>query len=81
MKKGAINVINDEFTSGRETSSAREVHATQISGTTVVGKHPREEGEMVISFLEIEMEHVTCLHDDALVITIEIDRYNVKKVL
>lgn len=81
MKKGAINVINDEFTSGRETSSAREVHATQISGTTVVGKHPREEGEMVISFSEIEMEHVTCLHDDALVITIEIDRYNVKKVL
>lgn len=36
---------------------------------------------MVILFSESEMEHVTFLHNDALVITTEIDGYDVKRVL
>lgn len=36
---------------------------------------------MVISFLESEIEHVTCPHDDTMIITINIDGYDVKKVL
>lgn len=36
---------------------------------------------MVISFLEAQMEHVTCPREDALVITAKIDSYDVKRVL
>lgn len=35
---------------------------------------------MIISFSESEMGHVTCPHEDALVITAEIDDYDVKKI-
>lgn len=36
---------------------------------------------MVISFSEHEREHVTCPHEDALVITDDIDDYDVKRAL
>lgn len=35
---------------------------------------------MVISFSENEMDHVTCPHEDALVVTAKIDGYDVKRV-
>lgn len=36
---------------------------------------------MVILFSHSEMKHLTCLHENALVITNEIDGYDVKSVL
>lgn len=45
------------------------------------GKHPREEGEVVISFSVAEIDHVTYPHEDALMIIVEIDGYDVKRVL
>lgn len=36
---------------------------------------------MTISFSEEENEHVTCTHEDDLMITAELDEYDVKKVL
>lgn len=66
---------------GGETSSAQEVYASQVSDTTIMGKHPRTEDEIVISFFESETEHVTCPHDDALVITIKIDGHDVKRLM
>lgn len=53
------------FASGGETSGAREVSASQISGTALVGKRPWEEGEVVISFSEAEIGHTTCPYKDA----------------
>lgn len=53
------------------------MHASQISGTPIAGN----ENKLVISFSKLEIEHVTCSHDDGLVITIEIDGCDVKSVL
>lgn len=80
-KKETLIVINRDFAYGGETSGAREVYASQISGTSLAGNCPREDGEVVISCSETEMEHVTCSHEDALGITAEIDGYDVKRVL
>lgn len=76
-----MNVISDGFTAGGETSGAREVYVSQILGTILAGKHPREEKEVIISFSESEMVHVTRSHEDALAITAEIDDYDIKRVL
>lgn len=73
-----LNVISGGFALGGKTGAAQEVYTSQISGTAQVGKCSREEGKVVISFSEFEMEHVTCLHEDALVITVDIDGCDVK---
>lgn len=54
---------------------------SQISGTSLAGKCSRKYKELVISFSETEMKHITCTHEDTLVITAEIDVYVVKRVL
>lgn len=76
VKKGTLNIISGVFASEGETSGA-----TQTSGTTLVGKFSREEGEVVISFSEVEMGHISFPHEDALVITIEIYGYDMKQML
>lgn len=81
VKKGILNIISGGLALGGETSNAREVYACQFSEFVVVGKRPREEGKVVISLSELEMEHVTCPHDDALVMTTKIDGYDVKTVM
>lgn len=81
VKKGTLNVISGGFSSRGETSIAREVCASQILGTAKAGKRPKEEEGVVISFSEEEMGNVTSPHEDTLVITTEIDEYNVKRVL
>lgn len=73
--------MSDGVASRGEYVATREVYASQISFTTRAGKHPKEEDEVVISFLEGEIEQVTCPHEDALVITTEIDGYDVKRIL
>lgn len=65
-----MNVINGCFASGGDASSAQEVYASQISGTTIARTHSKTENEVVIY-----------LHDDALVITTEINEFDVKRVL
>lgn len=75
VNKGTLNVISGSFTLGGETSNAKEVYASQISGTIVAGKCPREVGEVVISFSDSKMKHVTFPHDDVLMITTDIDEY------
>lgn len=80
MKKGTLSVISGGIASGGETSSAQEVYATQILGTAKAGKRPRTEDEITISFSEEEMGHVTYPHEDVLVITTEIDGYDMKMV-
>lgn len=74
-------MIKGGFASIGETNNAREVYASQASGITMVGKRKRPEDEMIVSFSKCKMEHVTCPRDDALVITMEIDGYNVKRVM
>lgn len=82
-KKGTLKVISGGFASRGETSNAREleVYIAQISGTVKAGKRPRVENEVVISFSEDEIGHVTCPHEDALVVTTEIDGYDVKRII
>lgn len=36
---------------------------------------------MAIFFSEEELEHVTCHHEDVLVVTIEIDVFDVKRII
>lgn len=67
--------------SRRETSGAREVYASQISWTVVIGKRPREEGKVIISFPEAEVGHVTYRHKDTMIIIAEIDGFDVTRVL
>lgn len=57
-KKGTLNVTSGGFISRGDTSSAREVYASQISSTTVVGKHQKMGNDVVIPFSELEMENV-----------------------
>lgn len=71
--KGTLTVISGGFISRGETSDAREMYVSQISGIAHAGKRPRKEGEVVISFLETQMEHVACPHENALVINAKID--------
>lgn len=80
-KKGILNVIRGGLASEGETSDAQDVYTYQILGTAQAGKRPREDGEVVISFLKDEMEHVTCPHEDAIVIIADIDGYDAKIVL
>lgn len=80
-KNGTLNVISGGFTTGIEIGTAREVYASQISGTPLAGKRPREEGEVSMFFSEAEMKRVTCPHGNALVNSAEIDGYDVKRVL
>lgn len=70
-KKATLNVIGAGFAFGRETISAREMHASQISEITIAVKYSRTENGVDIFFSESKMEHVTCPHGDALVIIIE----------
>lgn len=76
-----LNVISGGFASGGETSVAREVYTSEISGTARAGKRPKKEGKVVISFLEVEMKHATFPHEYALVITVEINWYDMKRVM
>lgn len=80
-KKGTFNVISGSFSFRWETSTTCEVYTSQISGTTRAWKRPTEENGSVISISEEKMGHVTSPHEDALVITTEIDGYDVKRVL
>lgn len=72
MKKGLFIVIRDVLHQ-EERLRVKGQNASQISITFIAGMRLREECEVVIFFLESEMEHVTCLQDYALVITAEVD--------
>lgn len=71
-KKWTINVISGAFI---------EVYTTQISGVATLGKRLCEHDDVAISFSEVNMEHVTNFYDDPLMITVEIDVYDVKNHL
>lgn len=72
-KNRTHKAIGEGFPFRRETSDAREVYASYISGIAMVEKRPKEEGKVVISFSKADMEHVTCPQENALVIIAEID--------
>lgn len=74
-------MIGGGFASKGETSNAREIYATHISGTTNAGKKPKRGDEMVISFTDAEIGHATCTRENVLVITVKIDVFDVKRVL
>lgn len=69
------------FRVGGEGSNAREVNDTPITTAAQLGQRPCPEVDIVISFTEDDMAHVTTLHNDALVITTEFDGCDMKKIL
>lgn len=50
VKKRTLDVISGDFASGGKISYARVVYASQIPGTTIVGKRPREDDDVDNSF-------------------------------
>lgn len=80
-KRGTINVISGGFVSGGETNRVKEVYATSISMEATLGKRPCPNESITISFSDEDMEHVTKPHDDVLVITSEINGFDVKKFM
>lgn len=80
-KKGTLNVISEGFASIGETGGAREVYANTDLGIRLGKEAPygRRRGGYLL--LRGRYGHVTCPHEDTLVITTKIDGYHVKKVL
>lgn len=76
-KRGTIIVISGGFASGREKSDTGEVYAMNIHVKVVLGKRPRLIESDVISFFDEDLGHVVNPYEDTMVITSEIDRYDV----
>lgn len=70
-KKDTLNMISGGFVSEGETNGAREVYIASISTKVPLGKRLRPDESVAISLSN--EKHVTSAHDDALVITVEID--------
>lgn len=64
-----------------EQSGDQKVYIIQLSTTIQVGKIPSPLEDMIISFFEEDMTHVTTIHDDTIVITVEIDKFDKKRIL
>lgn len=80
-KKRTINVISGGFTSRGERSGVMEVYATNIPTGVMLRKRPRPMETNTISFSDEDLGHVASPHKDALVITKEVDGYDVKRIL
>lgn len=79
--KRVINLIAGGFRAGGERRHAREVYAKQISTVAQLGKRLSPKEDIVISFTEDDLSHVTTQHNEAMVITTEVDRCDMKRIL
>lgn len=57
------------------------LYATHLSSEAVLRKRLELMEIIVVSFMDEDMEHVTTLHDDTLVITTQINDFDVTRVM
>ena len=80
---GEIHVITGRMAAGGTSRSSRKAYARQIHNVLITqktGKIPRLE-DLPITFTEEDARKVFHLHDDALVVTLEIAGYSTRRVL
>ncbi|KAK3039898.1 hypothetical protein RJ639_028291 [Escallonia herrerae] len=74
-----INTISGGLSAGGTLRSARKAYTRQVNLTQGLAKHPKAPAN--ISFDDTDLEEVLTLHDDALVISLQIDAYVIKRIL
>lgn len=74
---GIINIIVGRTASGRDSNSGRKKYARQSPSITTIGFDYTED----ITFGSHDLEGVSFLHDDALVISAIIANFEVKRIL
>jgi hypothetical protein len=75
-------MIAGGFACGGETTASRAVYSTQLSTETLLGKRRFQNPDpSPITFSDDDIARITMPHDDALVITAEINGCKVKRVL
>ncbi|KAK3022653.1 hypothetical protein RJ639_045419 [Escallonia herrerae] len=74
-----INTISGGPSAGGLTNSSRKAYARQVNLTQGLTKRSRTSTSL--EFNDSDLEGVICPHDDALVITLQVDAYSVKCIL
>ena len=76
-------MIAGGLAAGGETTAAREAYSTRLDTETVLGKRRYQELDKTIPicFDDEDLSQITSPHDDALVITAEIDGITVERIL
>ncbi|KAK3009335.1 hypothetical protein RJ639_014476 [Escallonia herrerae] len=74
-----INTISGGLSAGGTSRSARKAYARQVNLTQGPAKRPK--APATISFDDTDLEEVLTPHDDALVISLQIDAYVIKRIL
>ncbi|KAK3023934.1 hypothetical protein RJ639_043604 [Escallonia herrerae] len=74
-----INTISGGPSAGGLTNSSRKAYAQQVNLTQGLTKRSRTSTSL--EFNDSDLEGVICPHDDALVITLQVDAYSVKCIL
>lgn len=80
-KRWSINVISGGFASRRKTSGAREVYAMNMPMGVVLGTRPQLAESDFISLSDEDLGHISSPHEDTLIITTNIEGYDVKRIL
>ncbi|XP_077222189.1 uncharacterized protein LOC143856032 [Tasmannia lanceolata] len=76
---GVINTIIGGPTAGGTSSTARKAYARQVNAIHTCNKKMKVENE--ISFSDVDLNNLILPHDDALVITILVANWDLKKIL
>ncbi|XP_047171487.1 uncharacterized protein LOC124839644 [Vigna umbellata] len=77
--RGRIDTISGGFAGGGSSASARKRHLRQLKSVHMVDRKPRSIPD--ITFIDADFHAPDPDHDDPMVITAEIARYDVSKVL
>ncbi|KAK3020028.1 hypothetical protein RJ639_004988 [Escallonia herrerae] len=74
-----INTISGGPSAGGPSSSSRKAYARQVN--LAQGQAKRTKASISLEFDDADLDGVSLLHDDALVITLRIDAFQVKRIL
>ncbi|KAK2998990.1 hypothetical protein RJ639_024408 [Escallonia herrerae] len=74
-----INTISEGPSAGGLSSSSRKAYAQQVNLTQ--GPAKRSRASTSLEFNDADLDGISLLHDDALVITLRIDAFQVKRIL
>ncbi|KAK3007626.1 hypothetical protein RJ639_014112 [Escallonia herrerae] len=76
-----INTISGGPSAGGLTSSSRKAYARQVNLTQGPTKRTKVSTSLALEFDDADLDGVSLPHDDALVITLRIDAFQVKRIL
>ncbi|KAK3041361.1 hypothetical protein RJ639_002342 [Escallonia herrerae] len=76
-----INTISGGPSTGGLTSSSRKAYARQVNLTQGPAKRTKAATSLALEFDDADLDGVSLPHDDALIITLRIDAFQVKRIL